>query len=122
MKKYLLILIVFVGLFLFTTTTDARAQNPVTEFLKKIQKVLIINEEEQPIPIKITNLPTSTPLPEPTPMDVDKWIDVCFHVPNGSLRVMLGGTCHPDVHWRIPVKCVEGKPCQPDNPDDPFYQ
>lgn len=52
----------------------------------------------------------------------DKEIDVCFHVPNGSLRVMLGGTCFPDVHWKIPVKCVEGTPCQPDNPNDPFYQ
>ena len=51
----------------------------------------------------------------------DKIIDVCFHVDTAALTVMKGGTCSPHVHWQIPVKCVSGKPCQPDNPDDPFY-
>ena len=51
----------------------------------------------------------------------DKIINVCFHVDTAALTVMKGGTCSPHVHWQIPVKCVTGKPCQPDNPDDPFY-
>ena len=51
----------------------------------------------------------------------DKIINVCFHVDTAALTVMKGGTCSPHVHWQIPVKCVSGKPCQPDNPDDPFY-
>lgn len=50
----------------------------------------------------------------------DKEIDVCFHVPNGNLRVMITQDCGTDVHWKIPVKCVEGKPCKPDNPIGPF--
>lgn len=50
-----------------------------------------------------------------------KEINVCFHVPNGSLRVLRGTTCFPDVRWKIPVQCVSGEPCKPDNPDDPYY-
>lgn len=51
----------------------------------------------------------------------DKIIDVCFHVDTVALTVMKGGTCFPHVHWRIGVQCVQGKPCQPDNPNDPFF-
>ncbi len=51
----------------------------------------------------------------------DKIINVCFHVDTAALTVMKNGTCSPHVHWQIAVKCVPGKPCQPDNPDDPFY-
>lgn len=51
----------------------------------------------------------------------DKIINVCFHVDTAALTVMKGGTCFPHVHWKIPVQCVSGKPCQPDNPNDSFY-
>lgn len=51
----------------------------------------------------------------------DKTINVCFNVATAALTVMKGGTCFPHVHWQIGVKCVPGKPCQPDNPDDSFY-
>lgn len=51
----------------------------------------------------------------------DRIVDVCFHVDTAALTVMKGGTCFPHVHWRIPVQCVSGRPCQPDNPNDPFY-
>lgn len=51
----------------------------------------------------------------------DRIIDVCFHVDTAALTVMKSGTCFPHVHWRIPVQCVSGKPCQPDNPNDSFF-
>lgn len=51
----------------------------------------------------------------------DRWVYVCFHVDTAALTVMKGGTCFPHVIWRIPVMCVPGKPCQPDNPNDSFY-
>ena len=51
----------------------------------------------------------------------DKIVNVCFNVATAQLTVMKGGTCFPHVHWQIGVKCIPGKPCQPDNPDDPFY-
>ncbi|OGD93186.1 hypothetical protein A2697_01390 [Candidatus Curtissbacteria bacterium RIFCSPHIGHO2_01_FULL_41_44] len=51
----------------------------------------------------------------------DKIVNVCFNVATAALTVMKGGTCFPHVHWQIPVRCVPGKPCQPDNPDDSFY-
>lgn len=51
----------------------------------------------------------------------DKIIDVCFHVDTAALTVMKGGTCFPHVHWRIGVQCVQGKPCQADNPNDSFF-
>lgn len=50
-----------------------------------------------------------------------KEINVCFHVPTGALRVLRGTTCFPDVRWKIPVNCVAGEPCKPDNPADPYY-
>lgn len=50
-----------------------------------------------------------------------KEINVCFNVPTGNLRVLRGTTCFPDVRWTIPVKCVSGEPCKPDNPSDPYY-
>lgn len=58
------------------------------------------------------------PAPGFTP---DKWIYVCFHVDTAALTVMKGGTCFPHVTWKIPVMCVPGKACQPDNPNDSFY-
>ncbi len=50
-----------------------------------------------------------------------KEVNVCFHVPNGTLTVLRGSTCFPDVRWKIPVQCVSGEPCKPDNPDDLYY-
>ena len=50
----------------------------------------------------------------------DMEVDVCFHVPNGSLRVMITDNCGSDVRWKIPVKCVDGAHCKPDNPIGPF--
>lgn len=50
-----------------------------------------------------------------------KEVNVCFHVPTGGLRVLRGSTCFPDVRWKIPVQCVSGEPCKPDNPNDPYY-
>lgn len=50
-----------------------------------------------------------------------KEVNVCFHVPNGTLTVLRGSTCFPDVRWKIPVACVAGEPCKPDNPSDPYY-
>lgn len=58
------------------------------------------------------------PAPGFTP---DKWVYVCFHVDTAALTVMKGGTCFPHVTWKIPVMCVPGKPCQPDNPNDSFF-
>lgn len=58
------------------------------------------------------------PAPGFTP---DKWVYVCFHVDTAALTVMKGGTCFPHVTWKIPVMCVPGKACQPDNPNDSFY-
>lgn len=51
----------------------------------------------------------------------DKTVTVCFHVDTAALTVMKGGTCGNNVYWQIGVKCIAGKPCQPDNPDDSFY-
>lgn len=51
----------------------------------------------------------------------DKTVYVCFHVDTAALTVMKGGTCGSAVTWKIPVQCVSGKPCQPDNPADSFY-
>ena len=51
----------------------------------------------------------------------EKIIHVCFNVATADLTVMKNGTCFPHVEWKIPVQCVEGKPCVPDNPDDSFY-
>lgn len=51
----------------------------------------------------------------------DKTVHVCFHVPNGSLRVLQAADCGSDVHWQIPVNCVDGKPCKPDNQNDLYY-
>lgn len=50
-----------------------------------------------------------------------KEVNVCFNVPTGNLRVLRGTTCFPDVRWKIPVNCVAGEPCKPDNPADPYY-
>jgi len=52
---------------------------------------------------------------------LDKTVYVCFHVDTAALTVMKGGTCGNAVVWKIPVQCVTGKPCQPDNPEDSFY-
>lgn len=51
----------------------------------------------------------------------EKWVHVCFDVATANLFVMKGGTCFPHVHWKIPVKCVEGTSCKPDNPADSYY-
>lgn len=50
-----------------------------------------------------------------------KEVSVCFNVPTGILRVLRSSSCFPDVRWKIPVKCVIGEPCKPDNPGDPYY-
>lgn len=50
-----------------------------------------------------------------------KEVNVCFNVPTGNIRVLRGTTCFPDVRWKIPVNCVVGEPCKPDNPADPYY-
>lgn len=50
-----------------------------------------------------------------------KEVNVCFDVSTGSLRVLQGNTCFPHVRWNIPVKCVLGEPCKPDNPNDLYY-
>jgi len=57
----------------------------------------------------------------PTGVTGDKWVHVCFDVATQNLYVMKNGTCYSHVHWKIPVKCYEGTPCQPDNPDDTYY-
>lgn len=51
----------------------------------------------------------------------DKVINICFNVANGSLRVLQAVTCGSDVWWKIPVQCVSGAPCKPDNPNDLYY-
>ena len=51
----------------------------------------------------------------------DKVIKMCFNVANGSLRVLQAANCGSDVQWEVPVKCVSGQPCKPDNPNDPYY-
>ena len=71
----------------------------------------------------ISSLQSATP-PASTSSDsftLDKTINVCFNVANGSLRVLQGNSCSPDVRWQIPVKCVSGEPCKPDNPNDLYY-
>jgi len=50
-----------------------------------------------------------------------KEINVCFDVSTGNLKVLQGSTCFPHVRWKIPVKCVSGEPCKPDNPNDLYY-
>lgn len=60
-------------------------------------------------------------LGEPAGFVPDKIINVCFNVATAALTVMKGGTCFPHVHWQLGVRCVPAKPCQPDNPDDSFY-
>ena len=50
-----------------------------------------------------------------------KEVNICFNVPTGNLRVLRGSSCFPDVRWKIPVQCVAGEPCKPDNPADPYY-
>ena len=51
----------------------------------------------------------------------DKEVNVCFDVSTGSLKVLQGSTCFPHVRWKIPVRCVLGEPCKPDNPNDLYY-
>lgn len=51
----------------------------------------------------------------------DKEVNVCFDVSTGSLKVLQASTCFPHVRWKIPVKCVLGEPCKPDNPNDLYY-
>lgn len=51
----------------------------------------------------------------------DKMVHVCFNVANGSIRVLQASTCGNDVHWQIPVNCVNGTPCKPDNINDLYY-
>lgn len=50
-----------------------------------------------------------------------KEVNVCFDVSTGILRVLRASSCFPHVRWKIPVQCVSGEPCKPDNPDDPYY-
>lgn len=50
-----------------------------------------------------------------------KEVNVCFDVSTGNLKVLQGSTCFPHVRWKIPVKCVSGEPCKPDNPNDSYY-
>lgn len=50
-----------------------------------------------------------------------KEVNVCFDVSTGNLKVLQGSTCFPHVRWKIPVKCVSGEPCKPDNPNDLYY-
>lgn len=50
-----------------------------------------------------------------------KEVNVCFDVSTGNLKVLRGSTCFPHVRWKIPIQCVSGEPCKPDNPDDPYY-
>ena len=50
-----------------------------------------------------------------------KEVNVCFDVSTGNLKVLRASTCFPHVRWKIPVQCVSGEPCKPDNPDDPYY-
>lgn len=50
-----------------------------------------------------------------------KVVNVCFDVSTGSLKVLQGNTCFPHVRWKIPVECVSGEPCKPDNPNDLYY-
>ena len=50
-----------------------------------------------------------------------KEINVCFDVSTGSLKVLQGNSCFPHVRWKIPVQCVSGEPCKPDNPNDLYY-
>lgn len=50
-----------------------------------------------------------------------KEVNVCFDVSTGNLKVLRGSTCFPHVRWKIPVQCVLGEPCKPDNPEDPYY-
>lgn len=51
----------------------------------------------------------------------DKFVNVCFNVPTGAIRVLRAGTCFPDIRWKIPVVCVPGEPCKPDNLSDSYY-
>lgn len=51
----------------------------------------------------------------------DKEVNVCFDVSTGSLKILQGSTCFPHVRWKIPVRCVLGEPCKPDNPNDLYY-
>ena len=50
-----------------------------------------------------------------------KEVNVCFDVSTGSIKVLQGSTCFPHVRWKIPVQCVTGEPCKPDNPNDLYY-
>jgi len=116
MKKLLVLTGLLAGFLIFTTKAYAAQTNPLKDLFDKVLKVIIINEK--PLQVEVTNLPAQ---PSPTPTPAGKWIHVCFHVPNGSLYVMRGGTCDPDVHWRIFVQCYDDKPCKPDNPEDSYY-
>lgn len=50
-----------------------------------------------------------------------KEINVCFDVSTGTIKVLQGTSCFPHVRWKIPVSCVSGEPCKPDNPADLYY-
>lgn len=50
-----------------------------------------------------------------------KEVNVCFDVSTGILKVLRGSSCFPHVRWKIPIQCVSGEPCKPDNPADPYY-
>lgn len=51
----------------------------------------------------------------------DKLVNVCFDVSTGLIKVLQGTSCFPSVRWKIPIQCVAGEPCKPDNPNDLYY-
>ena len=69
--------------------------------------------------------PQGSPGPKGDPGDSgyipSKVVNVCFDVSTGNLKVLQGSTCFPHVRWKIPVQCVSGEPCRPDNPNDAYY-
>lgn len=85
------------------------------------RRVVIIGEKGEQGEVGPPGLPGPKGDPGDPGYSPSKEVNVCFNVPTGSIRVLRGNSCFPDVRWKIPVQCVSGEPCKPDNPADPYY-